>query len=366
MKIICDGACLADAVNTVIRATNGKINPSLGGIKIVAAGDTLTLFATDIEMYITKVIKADVREEGTSIVPGKIFADYVRLLDKSAQVELASDATSIMITHGENVCTFTLMSESEYPDILKLGSKPHFAIKSQDLNDIITKTTICASRDDSRPILKGVLFELEGKNLTCVSLDGYRLAKVNKTVTNVGTDIKFVVPARSLDEVKKMLTGDTGDVNIVIENKFFGIALNGTTFATRLMDGEFINYKQVIPQSFESTAVLDKEEFTESVVRAGIVGSNANTKIISLKFEGKSVAISGISQTGNTNQRANAKITGKDLVIAFNAEYLTTALGGINEQFVLLSYNSALAPCTLTSTKDGGDYLFLILPVRAN
>ena len=269
MKLIVNGLDLAEAVSTVARVTSAKtINPVLEGIKMVAKGDTLTLIATDLEMYIQKVIRADVKKDGIVVVPGKLFAEYARKLE-SAQISITAEGNSVVVGHGDNAFNFTGMAVDDFPDIISLTKSPHFSIKSDDLKDFVAKCKIAVAEDDSRPILKGVCCEIVGNKMTGVALDGFRLSKTEKTIDNSVGDTKVIIPAKSLEEVRKLLMDDSGEVNVVIEDKFFQVQVGGATFASRMIEGEFINYKQIIPAAFTSDVVVEKAAFNKQLTGRG-------------------------------------------------------------------------------------------------
>ena len=363
MKILCDGLDLADAVATVSRAANARaVNPILEGIKITASEGAVTLSATDLEIYVQRTIRADVKKPGVVVVPGRLFCEYVRKLGQS-QVSITVEGDNVLINHGDNVCNFQSLLLAEYPDIVNLKKKPHFSIKSEALRDFIIKSTISASTDDSRPILKGVLCELAGNKLTGVSLDGFRLSKVWKGVANLGGDLKIVVPARSLEEVKKLLADDSGEVSIIVDNKFFQVNINKTTFASRLIDGEYINYQQIIPSKFESGVVVEKAAFEQAVERAGLLVRNDKINLVTLKIADKQVLVTSNNEIGKINEKVAASLTGKDMNISFNAKYLFDVLKSMNNDFIKVNFNGELSPCVIESVKES-DFLFLILPVR--
>jgi len=365
MKLICDGLDLAEAVNVVARAANAKaVNPILEGMKLVAKGGKLTLSATDLEIYTNRTIKADVKVEGTVVVPGRLFSEYVRKISGS-QISVTVEGNTVVINHGDSVCNFQTLLLAEYPDIVKLSAKPHFSIKGEALRDFISKTIISASTDDSRPVLKGVLCEIKSGQLTGVALDGFRLSKVTKQIVNHGGDTKIIVPARALEETRKLLGDDNGEVNITIENKFFQMSLDGTTFASRLIDGEFINYKQIIPAAFDNNVVVERSTFEQSVERAGLLVRNDKINLVTLKIADKRIGIISINEIGKIAEVIDAKLTGKDITISFNAKYLYDALRASGNDFVKLQYTAETSPCVITGAKES-DYMFLILPVRTN
>ena len=363
MKLTCDGLDLADAVATVARAANARsINPALEGIKITAKGGVLTLAATDLEMYIQRTIRADVESEGVTVVPGRLLMDYTAKLGKSS-VGLYLEKENLKITHGENVGNFQCLLLVEYPDIINLNKKPHFSMKSDAFRDFITKTRVSVSQDDARPMLKGVLCEIKKEKLVGVALDGFRLTKIEKDIKNYAEEKAVIVPARCLDEIKKLLADDNGEVSIIIDNKFFQISINKTVFAGRLIDGEFINYKQIIPAKFESTVVVERSAFDSAVERAGLLVRNDKVNVVTLNIKDKIIEITSNNEIGRIAEKVAASLNGKDMKISFNAKYLFEALRAIGDEFIKINLGGELSPCVIESAK-ACDYLFLILPVR--
>jgi len=354
---------LAEAVATVSRATNARtINPILEGIKLVAKDGTLTLAGTDLEMYIQKTIRADIQTEGVAIVPGKLFNEYVGKLGQNS-VRLEMSGETMCITHADNTCNFQCMLAIEYPDIVNLNKKPHFSIKSDAFMDFITKTKISVGTDDSRPILKGILCEIDKDQITGVALDGFRLSKVVKPIANHGGETKIVVPARSLEEMRKLIAADNGDVAVIIDNKFIQVSINKTTFAGRLVDGDFINYAQIIPDKFESSVVVEKTAFEHAVERAGLLVRSDKINLITLHMSDKLIGITSNNEIGRIAEKVPAKLSGKDIKISFNAKYLYDVLKATSCDFIKISFNGELSPCVIESAKPN-DYLFLVLPVR--
>jgi len=250
---------------------------------------------------------------------------------------------------------------------VNLTADPYFSIKSEALRDLIAKTTICTSADDSRPVLKGVLLEIgtEPNKVTAVALDGFRLARVEKDIANYKTATKIIVPARSLEEVKKLLSDDNGEVNIVIENKFMQINVGNTLLATRLIDGEFINYTQIMPKEFSSDAVVEKTVFEHAVERAGLLVRSDRINLVTLKIGDKQVAVSSNNEIGKINEKVPASLNGKDVTISFNAKYLFDAMRNIQNDFIKIHLTGEHSPAIITSAKDS-DFTFLVLPVRMN
>jgi DNA polymerase-3 subunit beta len=310
-------------------------------------------------------VKADVKKAGTAVLPGRLFADYVGKID-GGQIGFTAEGDTAVIEHGDgNRGNFGCLPIAEYPDLINLTAKPVFSVTARDLKEIISKTTLFASADNARPILRGVLFEINAKQneLTAVALDGFRLSKVVKPVIKPESDIKIIIPARSLDEVKKLLTDENEEIFIIIENKFVQVAVGSTVFASRLIDGEFVNYKQIIPTEFASSVIVETNALTASIGRASLLARNEKVNLVSLTVTDKQITIDANSELGKINEKVPANLEGQDIKIAFNSKYLFDAINTGADEFIKIAFNAPLSPCVITSAKKG-DYLFLVLPVR--
>ena len=366
MKFICDGEDLKSAVAIVAHGTNSKtVNQILEGIKIVAEGNTVTFFATDLELYIRKTIHADVKQEGSALLPGKLFCEYIGKIGKG-QITFTSSDTSAVIEHGEgNDGNFSCMPVEEYPDLINLETKPLFFLKGADLREIINKTTPFTAQDNARPVLRGALFDVDQTNntITAVALDGYRLARIIKPLIRPTGSAKLIIPSRALEEMRRMLTDDKEEIGLIVEKKFVQIAIGSTVFASRLIDGDFVNYRQIIPTEFNCNVVVETAPLLASVGRAGLLSGSNKINLLTLTTADKSLELFANNDKGQINERVPANLDGTSIKIAFNSKYMFDALNTINDEFVKLSFTTPLAPCVITSAKRG-DYLFLVLPVR--
>lgn len=366
MKFICDGEDLKSAVAIVAHGTNSKtINQILEGIKIVAEGNTVTFFATDLELYIRKTIHAEVKQEGSALLPGKLFCEYISKIGKG-QITFTSSESSAVIEHGEgNDGNFSCMPVAEYPDLINLEAKPLFFLKSGDLREIISKTTPFTAQDNARPVLRGALFDVDSNNntLTAVALDGFRLARITKALIRPTGSAKLIIPCRALEEMRRMLIDDKEEIGLIVEKKFVQITIGSTVFASRLIDGDFVNYRQIIPTEFNSNVVVETAPLLAAVGRAGLLSGSNKINLLTLTTAEKSIELFANNDKGQINERVPANLDGTNIKIAFNSKYMFDALNTINDEFVKLSFTTPLAPCVITSVKRG-DYLFLVLPVR--
>lgn len=365
MKTIVKAAELSNAVSKVIKAVSTKSpNQLLEGIKLSCVGDELTLTATDMEIAIEKTIACETFMEGQAVVPGRIFADFTKKLEDEDDLELAVDDGKIRISYSGSESILQALPADEYPVLKKELNKNSFVIKQKSFKELINKTSFACSQDDSRPILKGCLLELCGDEITCVALDGFRLAVCKKTVKEATGDIKAIVPSRALVEITRLLDKDEDYISVIIQENSLMIEVDNTVFTTRLLEGEYIDYKKIVPTSYLSVFRVNKNNMFNSIERASIM-AKVMKNIVKFDIHENYVDISSDSEMGNVKENVIINLEGKDLTIAFNSKYLLDCLRVIEDEFINFNLNTPIAPCVIKSYSDE-EYLYLILPVRIN
>ena len=364
MKIICDGADLSDAVLKVSKGTSNKTtNPILEGIKVVAEEDYVTLSATDLELSIEKTIKGMVQLEGEMVVPGKFFCEYIKKLNNE-QIELHTDEKNILsIKYTDSVGKIQCLNAAEFPQIKSFDDSTYFEIRQKDLKSLISKSIYAVAVEDVRPILKGVKLEITKNQVTAVALDGYRLAVVKKPIVNSNAEFSCIVPARSLNEISKLLEDSEDTIKVCVGRNFLMVNIDNTKITTRLLEGDFINYNQIIPSDFNTNIVLNKDQLLDALERASLLSRVDRNNLVKFDISDKVMILSSKSDIGDIKENITISLKGNDLSIAFNARYFTEALRVINDEFLKLSFTSNVSPCIITSN-DTDEFLYLILPVR--
>jgi len=364
MKLVCDGLDLSDAVLKVSKGTSNKTtNPILEGIKLVAEDNCLTLSATDLELSIEKKIKADIKIEGETVVPGRFFSEYIKKLTNE-QIELnLNDKNQMSIKYADSFGTIQCLNSSEFPVIKKLENAEYFEITKKNFKSIINKCIFAVAQEDSRPVLKGCRLEIEEKTIKAIALDGYRLALVKKSIINTTANISITVPSRSLNEIAKLI--DDGDeiIKVYVQKNHLMVDINETKIITRLLDGDFINYKQIIPVNFTTTIIINKDQLSDALDRAGLLSRIDKNNVVKYEITDKIMILSSKSEIGDIKENITISLQGKDLTIAFNARYFIEALRAISDEFIKLNFSSSVAPCIITSN-DTDEFIYLILPVR--
>ncbi|MCQ2388058.1 MAG: DNA polymerase III subunit beta, partial [Clostridia bacterium] len=287
MKVIVNGTDLSSAVMKVSKAISVRTtNPVLEGIKISVKGDNMTLLSTDMEIAIEKTIRSDTFEEGETVVPGRIFTEFVKKLESEDQVEMVSEEDNrLKIVYEENEVYFSCFNAKEFPSIRKDLKEKAFSILQKDFKSIINKAVFCCSTNESRPILKGCLFEINENDMTVVALDGVRLALIKKALKNSTGSFTVIVPARALNEISRLLEKDEEEITFVSEDNILMIEVDGTILTTRLLEGDFINYKQVLPNEHLTTIKVKRETLLNSLERASVVVKDNDNSLITLEIK---------------------------------------------------------------------------------
>ncbi len=363
MKILCEGIDLSDATLKVVKACSVKTTvPVLECIKLSAKNDSLTLSATDGEISIIKTIKAEVYEEGEICVPGRYFSDFVKKLE-DVQITLYSDGTSMDIIYADSQTRLQVLSVEDFPKINTEISENSFKLKTSDLKKFINSTTFCCANDDSRPILKGCQFVVKDGELCVTSLDGFRLATVTGKITASTGNFDIVCPARTLNEIEKMVPDDGGETEIFIQRGMILVSSENTVLTSRLYGGDFIKKENIIPKSFLTTVKVNKNALKASIERAAILVRNDKNSLIIFDIGEEKIEITSASEIGNVQEPVKAEIEGKDVRIAMNSKFIIEAVNALTEDEIVLSFNRQVDPF-ICQNSENKDNLFLILPVR--
>ena len=364
MKLVCDGLDLSDAVIKVSKAINPKTtNPILEGIKLVAEDGTLTLSATDYELSIEKKIKADIKIEGETVVPGRFFSEFVKKLTNE-KIELTlNDNNQLIIKYCDSEGYIQCMNSLEYPSLKKIDNGDYFGIAQKDFKTLINKSNFAVALDDSRPILKGCLLEVEGNNLRGVALDGYRLAFIQKPVVASSGKIRVVVPARSLNEVSKILEDSDDIINVYIHQNNLMVDLKNTKIVTRLIDGEFLNYSQIISNSFSSKITVNKAQLEQALERAALLSKVGQNNLVKFDIKERNMVISSNSPEIGKVEEKMVVDSDDEISISFSSKYMLDSIKSFETTNVMLCMNNDNSPIIIKSEEDES-LIQLVLPIK--
>ena len=365
MKFTVDSLSLSEAINKVIKAISvKKNNPILECIKLSAHEGFLTLTATDMELSIEKKIVADVVIDGDILVPGKFFSDFIRTLNEETLTLECSNGTNLEIKYGESYGYIKCLNVEDYPNVGEVDDTFVVTILNKDMKNLIGKTVFCASTEDNRQVLKGCLLEVEDKMATMVALDGYRLALCKASLID-SSENKFncIIPARSLMEISKMLVNEEEELTMKMDGEKLRVEIENTVLISRLIKGDFINYRNIINKDFNAIVTLSKSQFAEYIDRASLISRISKNNLVKIEVKDGYINVESNSEIGNLNESLPARVEGKENIICFNGRYLQDFLSVIDDEFIKMNIKASSAPCVFTQV-DKDDYLFLVLPMR--
>ena len=365
MKFSVDSLSLSEAVNKVIKAISvKKNNPVLECIKLSAHDGFLTLTATDMELSIEKKIVADVVIDGDILVPGKFFSEFIRTLNEETLTLECSNGTNLEIKYGESYGYIKCLNVEDYPNVGEVKDTFMITISNKGMKTLIGKTVFCASTEDNRQVLKGCLLEVANKVATMVALDGYRLALCKQELIESSEDnFSCIIPARSLMEISKMIFNEEEELTIKMDGEKLRVEIDNTVLISRLIKGDFINYRNIINRDFNAIVTLSKSQFEEYIDRASLISRISKNNLVKIEVKEGYINVESNSEIGNLNESLPARVEGKENIICFNGKYLQDFLSVIDDEFIKMNIKASSAPCVFTQL-DKEDYLFLVLPMR--
>ncbi|MCQ2481065.1 MAG: DNA polymerase III subunit beta [Clostridia bacterium] len=364
MKFSCNSYELSEACQVVQRAASTKTAiPSVEGILISAEDGKLTLTGYDLEMGIITTIPCIVEESGKIVVNAHMLSETLRKLPANI-VKFDSDTRQIAyIECGEFKTSIIGMNADDYPELPSIVGGYDVVLDQSILKDMIRKTIFSAAVKDTKVIHTGVKFELEQGHLRLIAVDGVRLAIRNEAVEYIGEDLSFVVPAKTLSEVTKLLSDEDQKINISVGKRHITFSVDKYYFISRLLDGEFLNYKAAIPTQAKTAAVVNTSEFLDSIDRTSLIITDKVKSPIKCLFGDNKVIMSSNASIGTSTDTVAAAITGEDCTVGFNNRYMIDALKVCDTDQVKIMLNGPVAPILVVPV-EGEEFIFLILPVR--
>ena len=361
MKMICDRTLLANAVAGVSKAVTQRSSiPVLEGILMKAEGFSLTLTGYDLEMGITTSIEANVLEPGEVVLSAKLLGDMVRRLS-SSEVEITATETNATTIKG-GITEFDIMGMNpDFPELPSPGADHTLDLETTTFREMVETTLFAVSQDDKKPAHTGELFAIEPDKLTVVALDGYRLAIIEKPV-KAAKDINIIIPAKTLAEAIKLFTDDDEVVHIAANRRFVVFSSRTYTVISRLIEGDFLDYKRVIPEGYHTRVTVDVRDFSNSIERASLIITERLKNPLRITFDGN-ITVRCQTTLGKVVDELDAEIEGEPVEIGFNNRYLLDALRYSRCDKLVFEVSGPLSPVKVLP-KDGGDFLFLVLPVR--
>jgi DNA polymerase-3 subunit beta len=355
---------LQEALATASRAaaTRGGALPVLSGVRIEATGSRVQVTGSDLDLTIQVEVEVSVDEEGVCVVPARLITDIVRALDSGA-VTFEVDDGEARISSGRSQFAVRLLPAEEFVRVAPPEGEA-VTLAAADFADALRQVVPAASHDDARPILTGVLMAAEAGGLRLVATDSYRLALRDLPGTSVLSEGQSVlVPSRALGELTRLLAG-AEQATLRFADDAVSFEVGDVRMRTRLLEGEFPNYRQLIPSAYPNRAIIGKEPLLDAVRRVKLLAREATPVRIALKADG--LELTAVTQdVGTAHEDLDAKYEGNEMVVAFNPEFLIDGVEAISGDEVQLETLDALKPATVRPT-GGSEYLYLLMPVRVS
>jgi DNA polymerase-3 subunit beta len=353
---------LASRLATVARGVSTRTAVLvLGGIQLRAQDGRLHLAATDMEVSLRTELECTVDGEGTVVVPGRLLLDISRSLpDSDVTIEHKPEEAVVVVTSGGANYRLHTYSSEDFPRLPDVELSSLHTVDRDALIETVARVGRSASRDESRPVLTGILVRFEPGKIVMAATDSYRLAVKETPVDGTLPDLEAIIPARALQELARIAVG-TDELQLGLQENHVVFGADGTWLTTRRIDGQFPNYRQLLPEQFDHELVLPRDELLEVVRRVSLMAQRNSP--LRLRFADGELTVSAVTQdVGEARESLPAPYTGDAMEIGFNAEFLRDGLESVESDSIKLKLISPLRPAVLEG--DADDYVYLIMPIR--
>lgn len=357
---------LARALSAVGRVASTKTQlPILGNILLRTDGNRLLVAATNLEIATTQYIGAKITTPGAITIPARLVSDFISSLPKGS-VDLRVTNDNLHIKSDKYTSVINGVIADDFPELptINESSSIQYSIKTDDFKQAVSQTIITASNDATRPVLTGVYWHSHEGDLVLAATDGYRLSERHLVKTK--SDVSAIIPVQTLQEVLRTITDDSDEVDVLFDETQVRFRINEAEIISRLIDGNFPDYRQLVPAASDTTITLSKADFIRVTKIAGLFARESGGSVtLTADEEQKSLSIHSIaSQLGENTSEASAEVTG-DGQVTLNSRYLTEALAVVDGDMVSFSFSGKLAPCILKSTDTDTNYYHIIMPLKS-
>ena len=365
MRFTCEKSMLVTGLNITGRTVAQRSALSaIEGI-LCHAGVGLSLTGFNMETAITYTIDAEVSDAGQCVLPAKLFGDIIRRLPEGPVTVVVDENYKVSIRAGYASFTISAESAEDYPELPDVGEGRSIRIPQTAMKELISGTIFSVSENQGRPIHTGVKFEITDDTVSAIAVDGFRLARrTYHTEAPTGRELSFVVPAQGLKEVEKILQEGDEDVAFTLGAKHILFQMGCATLICRLLEGEFLDWRRVVPTNCPVKLVANVAELTSSLERVGLIVSEKYKSPVRCIFSNQVLLLKTNTTIGAAEDRCSFAGDGKELEIGFNVRYLCDALRAVPSEEVVLELTNGLSPIVMNPVDDQYDYSYMVLPVR--
>ena len=365
MRFTCEKSMLVTGLNIAGRTVAQKSSLSVIEGILCKAGHNLSLTGYNMETAITYDIEAEISGPGECILPAKLFGDIVRRLPEGPVTVVVDESFKVSIRAGYASFTISAESAEDYPELPDVNSDRAIKIPQRELKELISGTIFAVSENQGRPIHTGVKFEVTDTSITAIAVDGFRLARRTWHPENgTGREMNFVVPAAGLKEVEKIVTDSEDMAAFTLGTKHILFQVGNATLICRLLEGEFLDWRRVVPTNCPVKLVAHVSDLASSVERVGLIVSEKYKSPVRCVFSNNELLMRTSTTIGAAEDKCAIAGDGKELEIGFNVRYLSDALKVVPSEEVTLELTNGLSPIVLTPVDEKYDFAYMVLPVR--
>ncbi|MDO4552650.1 MAG: DNA polymerase III subunit beta [Bacillota bacterium] len=366
MKFNCQQQALTKALNIVSKAISSKNTiPILKGILLkVSPEGMLTLAASDLDLSIENKLPVSSYEEGAVVVSARLFGDIIRKLPPEEVTVEAEDGANVKISCLASEFSIVGQPADEFPSMGEIKKEQTLLLEKELLKSMIRKTAFSASIEESKGIITGILTEIEEEKITMVALDGFRMAIARENVKNKEKK-KIIISARIMGEINKILSEleEDEEITLYLDEKKAVVIAEDTKMMLRLLEGEFIKYKDILPKEYGTRIKAVRGELLNSIERASLLAREGKNNLIKLALEEDRMVITSRSEEGNVREEVFVEKEGPSLEIGFNSKYIMDVMKAVSDEEIAMEFNSSVSPC-LIKPVSGEQFEYLVLPVR--
>jgi len=365
MRLTCSQKNLLSALTTTNKAVDvNNTLPVLNNVLLKAEGKKLYFTSTNLEIAVSYTIETEIKNEGEITIPSKLFTNYINYLNDD-NIDIVAKDGDILIKTSDSKTRIKGIPASEFPPIPTVDKEGGMSLKVKDLKKAISQVVFAAALNTTRPILSGVFFVVDKDELKMVATDSYRLSEKILKPSSISGGISCIVPAKTILELGSILDGvsQDNDVEVVISKNQIMFSVGPVKLVSRLIEGQFPNYEQIIPSSSKTQIEFEISHISLVIKRINIFAKENNNKIVLRVVDGKVIVTTESTQYGEGEITLNTKINGSDNEIALNSQFLLDALGNIGGDKVIFEIGEKTTPIVL-KPKEGSGYTHIIMPLK--
>lgn len=362
MKFTCNTNELKKAISTAARASSTKgLKTILECILFTTENDSIRLNSFDTITAIETTIYAHIDESGETAIPAKLLSEIISKFPDGETTIERTEKGRIRISGGSASAYLTEMEADQFPAFNHIDGEV-FKITEGELKKLVSGTQFAAYQGEDKPVFTGLLFEIEDGDLSVVAIDGFRMAK-RRTNWNNAKPVKVIIPVRTLREITRLLSNDDDQVKITINESACVFEAENTMIYARLIEGEFLNYNNIIPKTFKTRVRVETRLFEKSLEMSSVLAKEDGNYLIKMKVNAGSLEISAMSEYGSIDDEIPVYTEGEVLNIAFNVKYMLDVLKVIEDDEIYMEFDSRLKPCIIRPV-DSDKFMYMVVPVN--